>query len=318
MAFPVGADTFLIIDGHALIYRAYFAFPGLTAPDGRLVNAVYGFARILLRALQHFSPEYIVVTFDHPKKTFRHEAFEGYKAKRAEMPDDLKPQIALIKEMVAAFNIPQFELAGFEADDLIATLVSQVGEKYPDVAVVIATGDQDAFQLVTDMVHVWLPPRGKFQSEKEYDTAAVVQKLGVRPDQIPEYKALSGDSSDNIPGVKGIGPKTAVSLLELFGTVEKLYAFIDEQGEALSGSGHALLKGATLTKLTTDRASALQSRELATMDRNAPIQLDLAACVVREYDKEKVVKLFEQLNFTSLIGELPADAFELSIQESLF
>jgi DNA polymerase-1 len=163
------SKTFILIDGHAVIYRAYHAFKELSTPEGVLVNAVYGFSRALLTVIREFSPEYIAVTFDHAKPTFRHADYLGYKLTREAMPDDLRPQVDLIKEVVTSFNIPQFELAGYEADDLIGTLARQIKED-KEMKVIIVTGDRDSFQLVDDQVHVWMqgrPPFSKFLVSKE-------------------------------------------------------------------------------------------------------------------------------------------------------
>ncbi len=194
--FHNGHDVLMLVDAHAIIYRAYFALPPtLTTPDGMLVNAAFGFARILLTAIRDMKPTYLSVVFDHPEPTFRHKEYEDYKAHREKMPDDLIPQIGVTKEIVENLNIPQFEMAGYEADDLIGTLSQQSDQK-----TVIVTGDQDMFQLVNDKVHVWLPPRGKHPAD-EYDRAKVHKKLGVYPEQVIDMKALMGDSSDNIPGI---------------------------------------------------------------------------------------------------------------------
>ncbi|MFZ5376528.1 MAG: 5'-3' exonuclease [Patescibacteria group bacterium] len=328
---------FLLIDGHALIYRAFYAFPGLTAPDGRLINAVYGFTRILLKAIAEYEPKYLAVTFDHPTPTFRHQDFAGYKAHRAEMPDELKPQVEIIKQVVAALNIPQFELAGFEADDLIGTISCQLDQKtdrkrWGEVLTVIVTGDRDAFQLVDDNTHVWLPARGKFQTDKEYDSQAVMEKMGVTPKQIIDLKALMGDSSDDIPGVKGIGPKTAVGLVQAFDNIENLYMALESQNNSvdvadkvkaaaevvLSPDQEKVLTKSVRQKLSTDKDNAFLSKKLATIDCQAPIELDLSACVISSYDKEAAIAIFKELDFGSLIHMLPVDEFEASVQQALF
>lgn len=304
---------FIILDGHAIIYRAYYAFPELTDPQGRLVNAVYGFSRILLTAIRDFEPTYIAVAFDHKAPTKRSETFDAYKAQRAPMPDDMKPQIEIIKDVVTALNIPRFEVAGFEADDLIGTIVLQLNEaraaeEQPDV--VIITGDKDLFQLVDDHVHVFIPGRGKFSTDKEYDAHGVMQKLAVRPEQVVDLKALMGDSSDNIPGVKGIGPKSAAALIASFGSLAGVYHAVD--------AGDPGIKGATLQKLIDGKESAYLSQQLATIVQDAPIEFDLQKCKVSEYDKNTVATLFESLNFNSLVQLLPKDEFEQGVQNALF
>ena len=282
-------DKFIILDGHAIIYRAYHALKELTDPKGKPINAVYGFARILLKVIDDYSPKYIAVTFDHKNgKSKRVADFKEYKAQRPPMPDDLIPQIQIIKNLVSAFNIPQFELDGFEADDLLGT-ISKKMEKQSEVLTVIVTGDKDILQLVKDdKTHVFIPGRGRFSRDKEYDESAVVEKLGVRPDQVPDLKALMGDPSDNIPGVKGIGVKTATKLIQEFDTLENVYSIVEklniEQEEGIK-SIHPLLKGATLKKLFLDKEMAFLSQNLATITCNAPVKFELEACVTKDYDK---------------------------------
>lgn len=305
----------LLIDGHALIYRAYHAFPELTTSQGVLVNAVYGFTRILLTSLRDFEPDYWGVAFDHPKKTFRHEEYQDYKATRAEMPDDLKPQIEIIKGVVKALNVPQFEVPGFEADDLIGT-VSLQAKAEEGLETVIVTGDKDVLQLVDDQVTVFIPGRGKFSHDVEYEPETVKQKLGISPAQVIELKALMGDASDNIPGVKGIGQKTAVKILESYPTIDLLYQRIDHL--QATGESDPLLKGAVLSKLIEGRDSAHMSRQLATINRESPITLDLEGCKVSGYSKQAVTDVFEELGFMSLVPLLPADDFELGVQEALW
>jgi DNA polymerase I len=310
-------EYFLIVDGHALIYRAYHAFPGLTNKHGQLVNAVYGFARILLTAIRDFRPLYVTVAFDHPLPTFRHQAFENYKAHRPEMPDDLKSQIAIVKQVVTALNIPQFEVPGYEADDLIGTVARQAAElvinrRQPHLMTLIVTGDRDAFQLVNEYVHVWMPARGKGQLDTEYDAEGVKTKMGVTPEQIIDLKALMGDASDNIPGVRGIGEKTAVKLIQELGSLEGVY-------QALANNkATGVIKPKAQEMLMTDKDSAYLSKDLATINTQAPITLELEKCRVTGYDKQTAISLFEELDFKSLISLLPIDEFEMGIQDALF
>lgn len=307
-------DLFLLVDAHAVIYRAYHALPDLTTPDGTLANAVYGFTRILLTAIRDLEPQYLAVTFDHPKPTFRKQNFAEYKAQREEMPDDLKPQVGMIKDVVKALNIPKFEMEGYEADDLIGTLSLQAKDK--KTPVIIVTGDRDIFQLVQPGIKVWLPGRGKVEAA-EYDAQAVLSKMGVRPDQIIDMKALMGDASDNIPGIKGIGQKTAAKLLGRFDNLDNLYQAVEkiQSGEM---SDKDILKGAVLKKLIEGKQSAYMSQQLATIETNVEIKLDLPACKTSGYNKEEVMELFEDLGFKSLIKLLPADDFELGLQDALF
>lgn len=313
---------FLLFDGHAVIYRAFYALPKLTDPQGRVVNAVYGFTRILLTAINEFQPKYLAVSFDHRKPTFRHKEFKDYKLQRPEMPDELQPQIPLVKEVVAALNIPQFEQEGYEADDLIGTL-SYLLDHDPkklkadkDLLSIVVTGDKDLLQIVDDNTHVWLPGRGKKQ-DKEYDAQAVEADLGIKPSQVVDMKALMGDASDNIPGVKGVGQKTAVALLNEFGDLDAIYQAVEQIASGKKQSA-GLLKGGVLEKLITGKESAYLSRKLAEIDHTVDLEIDLSCCHVNSYDKEQAIKLFKELDFNSLIELLPGDQFEVDVQESLF
>ena len=321
--------VFVIVDGHALIYRAYHAFPALTDPKGRLVNAVYGFTRILLTAIGELKPEYLCVAFDSKGPTKRaSELYDQYKAQRAPMPDDLIPQIALVKDVVDALNIPRYELSGFEADDLIGTVSKRVsagngvldGVVAPHgVRTIVVTGDKDLLQLVDDKVHVWLPGRGKGNLDEELDASAVQKKMGVLPTQVIDLKALMGDSSDNIPGVKGVGPKTAIMLINQYQTLDGVYQAVDR----LSTATPAQLKSEGLSpklleKLVTDKKMAYLSQELATIDRAVPIEFLLAPCRIAQYNKQKTMEVFAELNFNSLQYLLPKDDFELGVQKALF
>jgi len=313
---------FLLIDGHAVIYRAFYALPKLTDPKGRVVNAVYGFTRILLAAINEFEPKYLAVTFDHRKPCFRHKEFKDYKAQRPEMPDDLKPQIPLVKEIVTVLNIPQFEIEGYEADDLIGTLSYKLDHNPKELKAdenllsIVVTGDKDLLQLVDDNTHVWLPGRGK-KSDLEYDREQVKADLNIYPEQVVDMKALMGDSSDNIPGIKGIGKKTAASLINEFGSLDNIFQAVAKI-EAKQIDPGGLLKGAVLEKLRTGKESAYLSQMLAKIELDVPLKINLPQCQVESYDKAKVVELFKQYDFNSLIGQLPGDQLETDIQEALF
>ncbi|MDA1079141.1 MAG: hypothetical protein O2840_00400 [bacterium] len=312
------SKTFVLIDSHALIYRAYHAFPNLTAPDGTLVNAVYGFSRSVLVAIRDLKPTYIAATFDSKGKTKRAEAYTEYKAHRMAMPDDLIPQIALVKDVVSALNIPQFSQDGIEADDLLGTITQQVEQQHPDVRSIIVTGDKDIFQLVSEKTHAWLPGRGRGSLDTEYDEDEVLKKMGVPVSQIIDLKALMGDSSDNIPGVKGVGPKTARQLLERYHSLAGIYKRVDELLAGDAPSADEVLVGSVFKKIAQDREMAFLSQKLATIDRAVPIDFALEPCAVSEYNKEAASTLFEKFNFKSLHGLLPKDTFELSIQKALF
>ena len=285
-------NKLVLIDGHALAYRVYYALPleAFTTKTGEPTNATYGFTRTLLDLLlSDDPPQYLAVSFD-VGKTFRDEMFAAYKGTREKMPDELRVQIERIREVVQAFNIPVLELEGFEADDVLGTIARQA--RPHNVPVHIITGDQDLLQLVNENTRVELPP-GRGQSQPTvYDELAVIDKLGVRPDQVVDYKALVGDKSDNIPGVVGVGSKTAVKLLAQYGTLEEIYAHLGE------------VKGAMGKKLEAGEKDALLSYRLARIVTDAPISLDLEACVAQEFDPAIVLELFRELEFRSLTSRI--------------
>lgn len=282
----------ILIDGNAIIHRAYHALPPFTTKKGELVNAVYGFSSTLLSVISDFKPDYVVASFDLAGKTFRHEKFEDYKATRVKGDDELYAQIPRVKEVVEAFNIPIYEKAGFEADDVIGTIAKQIKENKDTIETIIVTGDMDTLQLVNDTTKVYTMRRGLSDSIL-YDKDRVIERYGLNPDQIIDYKALRGDSSDNIPGVKGIGEKTAVTLLQKYTTLDGVYENIEE------------IKGAVKDKLVRDKVQAYLSQELATISLDAPVEFELEKSVLHDYDREKIVKLFSELNFFSLIKRLP-------------
>ncbi len=281
----------VLIDGHALAYRMFFALPlqAFTTKQGEPTNATYGFTRTLLELiLDEHPPEYLAVSFD-VGKTFRDEIFTEYKGTREKMPDELRLQIERIKEVVAALNIPILELDGYEADDVLGTVAQQA--KPHGVPVHIITGDRDLLQLVDENTRVELPSRGS-QPPEVYDVPGVVGKMGVRPDQVVDLKAMMGDSSDNIPGVKGVGQKTAVKLLAQYDTLDNIYAHVAE------------IKGAMGKKLVEGKESAYLSQKLAQIVTDAPIQLEIEACVTHDFAVEPVLDMFRELEFRSLANML--------------
>jgi DNA polymerase-1 len=282
---------FYIVDGHAVAYRNYFGLPvaGFSTKEGEPTNATYGFTRVLLDILLKYRPKYLAVSFDMGLSG-RDELFEEYKGTREKMPDDLRLQMERIQQMVEAFNIPVLAIEGYEADDIIGTVAKQAEEQGIHVRVI--TGDRDLLQLLTDNVTVELPSHGRGQPDIVYDIPAFIEKYAVRPDQFVDWKALVGDSSDNIPGVAGIGQKTATSLLLEFETLNGIYESIE------------LLKGSTKQKLIDGRELAYLSQELATIQRDAPITLALDACVAHDYDSEIVLELFRTLEFRGFADRL--------------
>lgn len=288
----------LVIDGNALIHRSFHALPPLTAPDGRVVNAVYGFAATLLKAWKDIKPTHIAATFDLKGPTFRHKAFAAYKATRVKAPDELYEQIPVVKDLVRSFNIPVYEMSGYEADDVIGTITSHDGT----FESIILTGDMDTMQLVNSRTSVYTIRKG-LSDTAMYNEAAVKERYGLTPDQVIDYKALRGDPSDNIPGVKGIGEKTAVDLLQKFGTLEKLYTALADNSKKVQ-----TIKDGVKEKLLTYKSDAFLSKQLATIDCQAPIAFDLEATAVHHYNRDQVVSLFRELGFKSLLSKLPEDA----------
>jgi DNA polymerase-1 len=284
----------MLLDGNGLIYRGYFALINqpLTTSRGELVTAIFGFTNIVLRAFQDVEPDHVAVAFDLPAPTFRHEAYAEYKATRQRMPDDLRDQIPKVREVVKALHIPVYEQAGYEADDAIATLVGQAEAAGLDVT--ILTGDLDMLQLVSERTRLLVSLRGGVSNTVTYDLARIVERYGLRPDQMLDYKALKGDPTDNIPGVPGVGEKTASTLIRDWGDLENLYAHLDDvKPERLRGP------------LAEAKDQVLESRELMRLVRDLPMTLDLAATQVGEYDREAVIRLFREYEFRTLIERLP-------------
>ena len=313
---------FLLIDAYAVIYRSFYSFPKhLTDDTGQLLNAFYGFSKIVLKNIRDFEPEYMAVTFDHKGETFRKKEYQGYKANRKPMPEELRPQIPLVKKLVNVLNIPQYCIEGYEADDLIGTISDKI-EKIGNLKTVIISGDQDLFQLVDHNTHVWLPGRGSKSSDHEYDAEDVEGKIGVPPTKVIDLKALMGDSSDNIPGVTGIGPKTAVKLIKEYKTLDGVYKAVEKVAKKdpkeLSKDKSNILRGALLRNLIKDKDNAYLSKELATIDSNVSLEFNLEDCLVSGYSKLEVVEFLEKYRFKSLLNLLPDDEFEKDVQGALF
>lgn len=292
---PTQARLFLI-DGHALAYRTYFALTGVGGGErwitksGEPTAGTYGFAAVLLKLLEDERPEYLAVSFD-TGKTFRDELYPEYKATREKMPDDLRLQIERIRELVTAFGIPVLEADGFEADDVLGTVARMASEQ--GVRVVILTGDRDLLQLAGDGVVIRLAGQ-KLSEAADYGPPEVVAKLGVSPNQVVDYKALVGDTSDNIPGVRGVGEKTAVSLIEQYGSLDNVYAHLDDIPTRFK------------TKLEAGRELAYLSQKLAAISTQVPLDFDLEACRARAYNRDRVVELFRELEFRSLLDRIPS------------
>ena len=288
-------EKFVLIDGNSIMNRAFYGIMGskmLTTKDGKYTNAVYGFLAIMFKLLEDVKPKYMAVSFDLKKPTARHKMYEGYKANRKGMPDELAEQMPMIKEILRAMNIDIVEMEGYEADDVLGTL-SRYGEKQ-GLEVIILSGDRDTFQLATNKVTIRIPhTKGGKSETDEYDEKKIKEKYGLKPQQLIEVKGLQGDTSDNIPGVPGIGEKTALKLIQEYGSIDNLYKKIEE--------GKDNLKGKQREKIIENKELAILSRTLGTINVNVPIKDNLTDFKVEEWDKEKVLEIFKQLNFNRYI-----------------
>jgi len=278
-----------LIDAHALCYRSFFAIKGLATSYGQPTNAVYGFLNTLKKILREHKPEYLAVCFDVGKKTFRQERFAKYKIHRPKMPDDLISQIPLIKEVVLAYNLPVFELEGFEADDVIATITKKVSKN--NLEVVIVSGDKDMLQLVNDKVHVFDSRKDRILGPQETE-----ETLGIAPKNITDFIGLAGDSTDNIPGVSGIGEVTAKGLINQFGDLENILANVEN-----------ISSKKVKEKLIEQKEQAVFSKELATLDADAPIEFKLNDVRLGAPDSQRLFELFKKLEFKKLADEISAE-----------
>ena len=324
----------VLIDGNAVLHRAFHALPPLTTSKGTPVNAVFGFTSMVLKVFKDLVPDYVACTFDLKAPTFRHKEFKAYKATRPKMADELVGQIPLIHQVVKTMNIPIFEKEGYEADDVIGTLARQAktichsdpagrrgknpvgnSEKVRDpssrcntgtqdenlLEVIIVTGDRDTLQLVDENTKVYCPLKG-LSNPVLYDENLVKQKYGLIPSQLIDYKTLMGDPSDNVPGISGIGPKTAAELLQKYGSIEGIYQNLE------------LIKGSIKDKLKAGEKDLKLAKRLVTIILDAPITLNLEKCRLADYDWNKVVALFRELEFNTLIPRLPMDIHEFKVK----
>lgn len=293
-------EVMVIIDSNALIHRAYHALPPLKTKQGDLVNAVYGFVLILFRIINNFHPEYIAATFDFPAPTFRHIESPEYKAKRPKTPADLIEQIPLVKEVLAAFHIPIYEKKGFEADDLIGTIAALGSEVLDERGrVVIVSGDYDLLQLVSSRIRAYILRRG-IKNAELFDESAVLKKYsGLTPSQLVDYKALRGDQSDNISGVKGIGEKTAIKIIKEYGTLDNAYRVIED-----GGNMDHRIKESEIVLLSSQKDRAIESRYLSKIKCDIPMDFDVSKSKWRGYSREEVEQLLIRFEFSSLIKKL--------------
>ena len=285
----------LIIDGNSIMNRAFYGIMSskmLTAPDGTYTNAVYGFLAILFKELESLNPEYIAVTFDLKAPTHRHKMFDGYKATRHGMPDELAQQMPIIKEMLRDMNITIIEKEGYEADDVLGT-ISKSAEK-EGIDVTILSGDRDTFQLATDKITIRIPRTKAGKTEEEdFDRDKIKETYGVEPKQLIQVKGLMGDASDNIPGVPGVGEKTALKLIQEYKDIDNIYKALE--------NGSANIKGALKEKLEKNKDLAIMSRTLGEILLDAPIDVEIEDLKIKEWDEEKVTTKFKELRFNRFL-----------------
>ncbi|MBJ7335643.1 MAG: DNA polymerase I [Chloroflexi bacterium] len=287
----------LLVDAYGLIYRAFHALPPLANSRGQLTNAAYGFTSILLRTMADLDPERAIVAFDAPGTTYRHERFPAYKAQRPSMPDELRSQVPIVRDLVAALGLPLLEATGYEADDVIGTIATAAERDGWEVHIV--SGDLDMLQLVTKKVHLMHTAKGGADAIVEYDPERVFARYGLTPEQMVDFKSLKGDSSDNIPGVPGVGEKTASKLIASFGSLGQLYARLDEVEPVRIRES-----------LAANRDAAFAGQGLMTIDRDAPLALPATGGEIGVYDREAALALFRDLEFRALAQRLPPLAGE--------
>lgn len=297
---------FVLIDGNAIIHRAFHALPPLTDKEGNMTNAVYGFFSMFLKIVQDVKPSCIATCFDRPKPTFRQSLYAGYQAKRPKMDMELPPQIKIIHEILEKSGFEIFEIDGYEADDIIGTLSKRIVDENPDWEVVIVSGDRDLLQLVNGRVKVLAPIIG-ITKMIMYDKKTVEEKFGIKPSQIIDYKALVGDASDNYPGVTGVGPKTASELIKRYETLEDIYKKLEEIKKRNPNLALKLANGAE---------SAGIAKKLATIILDTPVSFDLNKCNISESNFNCLEESFKNLGFKSLLGRLPKNIKENQNQKS--
>jgi len=295
MPLEISKKRLLIIDSNALLHRAFHALPPFKTKTGIETGAVYGYLTTLFKAIKDLNTNYVVACFDTKVKTFRHEQFADYKAQRPATPSGIVSQIPVTKEVLKAFNIPVFAYEGVEADDLIAT-ICRLCEIENNLEIFIVSGDLDNLQLVNDKVKVYTLGKG-IKDTIIYDKIKTRERFGVNPNQMNEFKALTGDASDNIPGVEGIGKKTAAEIIEKYGTIENLYTEL--------ATDTAVLKPKVKEALKKNKESAFMSLQLVKMKNDVDINFRLEDCEFKNFDKNEVEKKLHELEFNSLINRIP-------------
>ncbi|MBP3463511.1 MAG: DNA polymerase I [Clostridia bacterium] len=300
----------IVVDGNSIVNRAFYGIMGskmLQTADGTYTNAIYGFLAILFKELEDIKPDYIAVAFDLKAPTARHKMYDGYKANRKGMPDELAAQMPILKKVLKAMNITIIEREGYEADDVLGTL-SVMGEK-AGLEVILLTGDRDSFQLATDKVSIYIPRTKAGKTETDiFDRNKVKEVYGVEPKQMIEVKGLQGDTSDNIPGVPGIGEKTALSIIKEYGTIDNLYEMID--------AGTDNLKGKQREKIVENKELAMLSKTLGTINLEAPVEKEIEDLKLQEWNKQEVLTIFKELRFNRYIERFNLNE-EVSAKENL-
>ncbi len=293
-------NKLIIFDGNAIMYRAFFAIPPLNSKDGVQINALYGLVSMLINIVENLKPTHIIFTFDEKEKTFRNELLPTYQSQRPETPSELIPQFAMAREFLTSVNIPIYSKSGYEADDVIGTIADSLqstvdGRPLAVDEVVIVTGDRDILQLVDDSKNIKLfMPIGGLSNGKIFAEKETIERMGVTPKQIPDFKALVGDPSDNYFGIAGIGPKTAIDLLSTYTTLDGVYEHIND------------ISGKIKEKLVNGEESANLSFKLATIVRDVPIEFDIESSKNWDLISENVLKLFEEYGFKTLTARLKA------------
>ncbi len=297
---PKKIKRLIIIDANSIIHRAFHALPPLTNKKGEQIGAVYGFLLAFFKSMKDFKPDFVAACFDVHAPTFRHKKFKQYKAKRPPAPKELYSQIPKVKEVLATLKVPVFEKEGFEADDIIGTIAKLAPRKQviPKLETIILTGDRDALQLVNSKTKVFALSRG-IKNAILYNQSQVQEKYGISSQQIIDYKALKGDASDNIPGVTGIGDKTAVKLLQQFESLENLYQELETSSEKAKE-----IKPKLRELLLQYKDQAFLSKFLATINQNVQIDFNLQKCKWGRYDMKQISKTFEEIGLYSLIKRL--------------
>jgi DNA polymerase-1 len=301
---PADKKIFMIIDGSAILYRAYHAMPKLTSPEGVPTGAISGFISMLLKLMYHIKPDYIAVAFDLGKPTFRQQLYVGYHATRPKAPDELREQFSSVRELLADIGIPVYQLEGFEGDDLIGSINKKLDKNNENLLTYIVTGDRDMLQLVDEDTRVLMPVKG-ISEVMIFDSARVTEKYGIRPDQVVDLKAFMGDASDNYPGVPGVGPKTAMNLLleyEHFETVFEKVSEIEKKNPRLA------------QKLAENVDQAFLAKKLATIDTQVPFVFSFADCDMKNFTKEKFTNAFKKYSFNTLTKRLD-EVFDGTVNE---